>query len=67
MKKLVFISLVGCALMCASCSPKWLLINSSGVATYNRHTGQVEILWENKSAQVEQVHDTVYVCPEEKK
>lgn len=67
MKKLVYLSLVGCALMCASCGPKWLLVNSSGIATYNRHTGQIEVLWENKSAQVEKVHDTVYVCPEEKK
>lgn len=67
MKKLVFLLLVGCAFSCASCGPKWLLVNSSGVATYNRNTGQIEVLWENKSAEVKEVHDTIYVCPEDRK
>lgn len=67
MKKMVLLSLIGCALMCASCGPKWLLVNSSGIATYNRQTGQVELLWENKSAEVKEVHDTIYVCPDELK
>lgn len=32
----------------AACSPvRWLLINSNGIMTYNRHTGQFELLWEH--------------------
>lgn len=61
MKSLVKISCVVVALMATSCSPQWLLVNSSGIATYNRNTGQVEVLWENKSAQQTTIHDTVYI------
>lgn len=61
MKNLVKITFVAVALMATSCTPQWLLVNSSGIATYNRNTGQVEVLWENKSAQQTTVHDTVYV------
>ena len=64
MKSLVKILFVAVALMATSCTPKWLLINSSGIATYNRNTGQVEVLWENQSAQQTTVHDTVYVVKE---
>lgn len=61
MKSLIKISFAAVAMMATSCTPQWLLVNSSGIATYNRHTGQVELLWENQSAQVVTVHDTVYV------
>lgn len=61
MKSLVKITFVAVALMATSCTPQWLLVNSSGIATYNRNTGQVEVLWENKSAQQTTIHDTVYV------
>lgn len=44
-----------------SCGKSMLLLNSSGIATYNRYTGQIEVLWENKSPGVVVVHDTVYV------
>ena len=64
MKSLVKILFVGVALMATSCTPQWLLVNSSGIATYNRNTGQVEVLWENKSAQQNTVHDTVYIVKE---
>jgi hypothetical protein len=64
MKSLIKISFVVVALMATSCTPQWLLVNSSGIATYNRNTGQVEVLWENKSAQQTTVHDTVYVVKE---
>lgn len=34
----------------AACSPvRWLLVNSNGIFTYNRHTGQMELLWEHHS------------------
>lgn len=64
MKKFSFIiigvALMGCVL--SSCSPSRLfMINGSGIASYNRHTGQFEILWEHKETPVNEVHDTVYV------
>ena len=32
----------------AACSPvRWLVVNSDGILTYNRHTGQLELLWEH--------------------
>lgn len=64
MKKISFIiisvALMGCFL--ASCSPSRLfMISGSGIATYNRHTGQFEILWEHKEEPAKVSHDTVYV------
>lgn len=42
---LLFGSAVALHLFC-SCSPnRWFLINTEGIVTYNRHTGQLEILW----------------------
>ena len=61
MKKLSMLVMVLVGLSLSSCAQKWLLVNSSGVATYNRNTGQIEVLWENKSAEVHAVHDTIYV------
>lgn len=46
-------------------SPNFLWCSSSGIVTYNRHTGQFELLWENTNPNVVEVHDTVYVCPDE--
>lgn len=60
-KKLSVLSIIILGFSIQGCAPKWLLVNSSGLATYNRHTGQIELLWENKSAIVHEVHDTVYV------
>ena len=31
------------------------------ILTYNRHTGQLEVLYENTAKAVEVVHDTVYI------
>lgn len=61
MKKICVLSVIVCTFIVMGCSPRWLLVNSSGIATYNRQTGQIELLWENKSAIVHEVHDTVYV------
>lgn len=34
----------------SACSPvRWLVVNSDGILTYNRHTGQLELLWEHHS------------------
>lgn len=67
MRKVSMLLMVLVGLSLCSCGPKWLVVNSSGIASYNRHTGQFEILWENKSAEVHEVHDTVYVEPTEKR
>lgn len=33
-----------------SCAPnKWYLVNSEGILTYNRHTGQLELVWSHHS------------------
>lgn len=57
---IIVVALMGCVL--SSCSPSRLfMINGSGIASYNRHTGQFEILWEHKETPVNEVHDTVYV------
>lgn len=43
----VFIGLLGLS----SCTPnRFFLINSEGILTYNRHTGQLEFMWQTKSA-----------------
>lgn len=67
MKKLVVLLVVLVGLSLSSCAPKWLVVNSSGVASYNRHTGQFDILWENKNAEVHEIHDTIYVESPEKR
>lgn len=31
----------------SSCTPtRWFLVNTNGILTYNRHTGQIEMIWE---------------------
>lgn len=55
--------------MLISCSPSKLLwFTSSGIMTYNRQTGQLEVLWENNGAGHPEKCDTVYIytnsnCP----
>ena len=45
-----------------SCSPaKLLWYSSNGIMTYNRQTGQFEVLWENNGAGNTAKCDTVYV------
>lgn len=44
-------------------SPNFLWCTSSGIVTYNRHTGQFEMLWENEAKPTILVHDTIYICP----
>lgn len=35
----------------SSCTPsRFFVINSEGILTYNRHTGQLEFMWQTKSA-----------------
>lgn len=36
-------------LVLSSCTPnRFFLINSEGILTYNRHTGQLELMWQTK-------------------
>ena len=70
MKKILcsFLAIFGLAAGCfslQSCArPDFLWCTSSGIVTYNRHTGQFEMLWENAGEGVKIVHDTIYICPD---
>lgn len=45
--KRIFISIIVIGFMCAGCTPqRWFLVNTNGILTYNRHTGQLECIWE---------------------
>lgn len=46
---------------CSCQSPRVFWLSSSGIVTYNRHTGQFELLWENETRQQQLKHDTVYL------
>lgn len=51
MRKIVLSFLFIGVLVLSSCSPnRFFLINSEGILTYNRHTGQLEFMWQTKSA-----------------
>ena len=51
MKRIVLGLILGFAILCQSCTPsRFYLINSEGILTYNRHTGQLEFMWQSKSA-----------------
>lgn len=51
MRKIVLSIVFIGVLVLSSCSPnRFFLINSEGILTYNRHTGQLEFMWETKSA-----------------
>lgn len=46
----IFVGFCFCLLLLTigACSPvRWLIVNSNGIATYNRRTGQLEVLWES--------------------
>lgn len=56
MKKVVFGLCLVCSFMAMSCSPnKFYLVNSEGIFTYNRHTGQLEFMWETNSQKVDTI------------
>lgn len=57
---LIGFKLILVSLLVMGCAPRdWFLINSSGIMTYNRHTGQFELLWESKSPAVVIPHDSL--------
>lgn len=66
MKHLVYFWLILCSFSFYGCSsPKWFWCTSNGIMTYNKTTGQFEMIWENTAKQLEIVHDTVYVEKQE--
>lgn len=46
MAKVVFFLMLACIAVTACAPTRWYLVNSSGIATYNHRTGQLEVLWE---------------------
>lgn len=56
MKRIVLSFLFIGVLVLSSCTPnRFFLINSEGILTYNRHTGQLEFMWQTKSAKGDSV------------
>lgn len=54
MKRLIFGLCLCGPLILSSCAPnKFFLINSEGILEYNRHTGQLEFMWQTKSASMD--------------
>lgn len=65
MRKGKFLACFGLVLACflyTGCGGvKYLWCTSDGVLTYNRHTGQFELIWDVKTQQNEVHNDTAYV------
>lgn len=56
MKKVVFGLCLACSFMAMSCSPnKFYLVNSEGIFSYNRHTGQLEFMWESHTQRADTI------------
>lgn len=49
------------AILSGCSSPAVGLLSSEGIFSYNRHTGQIELLWENKAKSPVIIHDTIFV------
>lgn len=58
---LIFAIVGGCFSISSCTTPNLIWYTSSGIVTYNRHTGQFELLWENEQKQPIEVHDTIYI------
>lgn len=54
-----FLIVLAAGLMIQGCSrwPQIIIGDSSGILTYNRHTGQLEVLWEKHAKVVNQNAD----------
>jgi len=63
---LVLFGLVSGLFCLTSCSgSKLVWSTSNGIVTYNRHTGQFELMWDHSIQQHEKRCDTVWICPED--
>lgn len=45
-------------------SPNLVWYTSNGILTFNRRTGQFELMWENQGQPAIIKHDTIYVYPD---
>lgn len=62
---LVCFGLVLCLFNLLGCSgSKLVWSKGNGILTYNRHTGQLEVMWEHDRKELLIIHDTIYVCPD---
>lgn len=61
----IFALVCGQFLLSGCYGEKLVWSNGNGIVTYNRHTGQFEMLWEYDQKQYKTIHDTIYVCPED--
>jgi len=56
MKKIIFGLCLACSFMAMGCSPnKFYLVNSEGIFSYNRHTGQLEFMWESHTQRADTI------------
>lgn len=47
---LILVMIVTSPMMLNSCAPaRWYLVNSEGILSYNRQTGQLELMWYHHS------------------
>jgi len=51
----------GCFFFQSCQSPNLVWCTSSGILTYNRGTGQFELMWENVNSRRDTIRDTVYI------
>lgn len=66
MKKIVFayalLAVAVAVTLCTSCAPyRTFFVNSEGILSYNRHTGQLELIWEHHSGGESPGTDTLAV------
>lgn len=60
-KMIVFV-LMAVAIMLSSCTGlRYIFCTSDGILTYNRHTGQLEILWEHQSMPIINKKDSLKI------
>lgn len=59
-------ALVSCEFWLSSCSgSKLVWSTSNGIVTYNRHTGQFELMWDSSMSRDVSKTDTIWICPED--
>lgn len=63
---LIILLVILVSLLGMGCSGTRLaLCTSNGIITYNRHTGQFEMLWEYSQKNQVVIHDTIWKCPDD--
>lgn len=61
----IFTLVCGSFLIISCYGEKLVWSNGNGIVTYNRHTGQFEMLWEFDHKENITKHDTIWICPED--